>query len=72
MPAIPSDDEIMELEFADEKPAKVKAKPRPKKAAASGAKSSRSPKVKAPPLPPGLDSAGDTGDGEDEFWQLAD
>ena len=68
IPAIPSEDEIMELEFADEKP----ANPRPRKTMASEAKSSRSPKVKAPPLPPGLDSAGDTGDGEDEFWQLAD
>jgi len=65
-PDIPTDDEIMELDFADEKP----GKPKPKKAV-KPRPGSKGPKVKAPPLPPGLSSAGD-GDGEDEFWQLDD
>jgi molecular chaperone DnaK len=67
-PAIPSDDEIMELDFADEKP--QKAKPKPRKAP-QPRPSSKGPRVKAPPLPPGL-SSGNDGDGEDEFWQLDD
>jgi molecular chaperone DnaK len=67
-PAIPSDDEIMELDFADTP--KKKAKPKPKASptpAASRTKpptkprpktkakpKRKSPSVKAPPLPPGL------------------
>ena len=85
-PAIPiDDDEILELEFADnKKPQKAPAsesrrKVQPKNARAGG------PSVKAPPLPPSLSGKGDkskssgtlkkgglTDDGEDEFWQLVD
>lgn len=85
-PAIPiDDDEILELEFADnKKPQKAptsesRRKVQPKKARAGG------PSVKAPPLPPSLSGKGDkskssgtlkkgglTDDGEDEFWQLVD
>ena len=66
-PAIPSDDEIMELDFADEKP----RKPQPQQSPTPRPRSKR-PKVKAPPLPPGLSSGGKSADGEDEFWQLDD
>ena len=66
-PAIPSDDEIMELDFAENQkpkarsaPAKPSAKraqaqPKPKPKAKTKVKpKSKSPSVKAPPLPPGL------------------
>lgn len=85
-PAIPiDDDEILELEFADNrKPKKIPTtqsgrKIQPKKAR-SGA-----PSVKSPPLPPSLNKNNDkssqsgsikkgglTADGEEEFWQLVD
>ncbi|MGZ0166293.1 MAG: Hsp70 family protein [Planctomycetales bacterium] len=85
-PAIPlDDDEILELEFADQaKPKKsptseTRRKIQPKKARSGG------PSVKAPPLPPSLSGKGDkaansgslkkgglTADGEEEFWQLVD
>ena len=85
-PAIPlDDDEILELEFADQaKPKKsptseTRRKIQPKKTRSGG------PSVKAPPLPPSLSGNGDqstnsgtlkkgglTADGEEEFWQLVD
>jgi molecular chaperone DnaK len=85
-PAIPlDDDEILELEFADQaKPKKsptseTRRKIQPKKARSGG------PSVKAPPLPPSLSAKSDKSansgtlkkgglseDGEEEFWQIVD
>lgn len=84
-PSLPLDDEeILELEFADNaKPKKspspeTRRKVQPKKARSGG------PSVKAPPLPPSLNKSeksansgtlkkgGLTADGEEEFWQLVD
>ena len=70
IPAIPSDDEIMELDFADDK--KNKPRPKPKKKATRPDAPAGRPGVKAPPLPPGLESGAADEDGEDEFWQLTD
>jgi len=75
IPAIPSDDEIMELEFADDKKQKPRPKPKkksPRKKPRTPETASGGPRVKAPPLPPGLESSPADEDGEDEFWQLAD
>ncbi len=81
-PALPTEDEILELEFGEgggsrsgqAKPATAPASKTKKKPKAAG------PSVKAPPLPKSLQEqnagkpkSGDSSDeGEDEFWQMVE